>query len=577
MAQRGNIGGALLVLGVLATAACGSNHVGLDQGSEPDAGVGGSGSGSDAGVAGSGASAGLGGGLGIVFPETDVTLRRLTRYEYAYTIRDLFGGLLPADIQLSDAEYAGFSNYAEAQRVTEGDYEALFRSAQEVVNAVFADPMAKDSILRCVPGDAASTCTRQLVEQLGLYVWRRPLGEQEITRSLELYQDALTLGESPEGAVKHLLRGWLSSLQFIYRMEFDPEPDTTAQVAVSPYELASRLSYLLWSSTPDATLLASAGDDSLLGRDELQAQVDRLLQDPRSYTLAQHFAGSWLNIDRVATRVFEPTLFPEWNPDLAAVVQTEAYAYFDEFLHGGVPFSEFVTHDVNYVNAPLATLYGMDATGLGNFPERRVDTSDGRVGFLGLSAFLASTSPQNRTSPTLRGEHILTDLLCVTVPPPPNVIPPLVDESDTGEVLSIRAYYEAHIWSQPSCGACHTVFDPYGFALENFDAIGRQRTTYPDGELIDPVVTLTGGIVVNGLQELAKVLSADPRLTQCAAHKLFIYALGRGPSEQDQAYLQQLYSAWQADSDRSIAGLIAQLVQSDAFRYRHASMDRDAL
>jgi hypothetical protein len=413
------------------------------------------------------------------------------------------------------------------------------------------------------------TCARGLAETWGLRIWRRPLDESEILSSLELYQNALTLGETPNDALKHMLRGWLSSLPFLFRMELDAQPDDPTPRALNGYELASRLSYLLWSSVPDDPLFDSALQGKLDGNSDdaqLQAELERLLADPKSSAFVTHY-GQWLGIDRVANRAFNAAQFPSWSSTLANAMLNEGYSYLNEFLRNDLPLSEFFTHDVNFVNAELATHYGF---GQANNDLTRVeDTSDLRRGFLGLGTFLASTSFDTRTSPSLRGRRTL-ELLCVQVPSePPDLNFPPVEPEPSEPTENIRARLEAAV-APPQCKACHAVFDPFGLAMENFDAVGHYRESYSNGEPIDPTAVLSDGTVLNNFTDLTAMLSADPRFVECATEKLFMYAQGRRPMPQEVPFLQRIHDEALADGG-SLKALLQRLVLSEPFRNRHAA------
>lgn len=502
----------------------------------------------------------------------ETSLRRLTNYEYDNTVRDLFGtSQRPGSTFPSDANWGGFDNIAEQQRTGEAQYEEYFQAALTVANDVFSDATLRARVLSCTPDAADPTCARSIAQSLGLRVWRRPLDETEIQGSVSLFQDALALGETAEGAVQHMVRGWLSSLQFLYRMEIDPEPDSTTPRSLDGYELASKLSYLLWNSTPDDILLDGALQGQLTSEDRVLAEVDRLLADPKSAAFVEHYGGQWLGLHYLINHEVSAAVFPTWTETLREAMLREGYNYFNEFLRNNLPLTEFFTHDVNFVNAELATHYGF---GQPNTDLTRVEeTGDLRRGFLGLSAFLTSSSPAHRTSPTWRGSKVLR-LLCTEPPPPPAEVPildPLQEPTEPVDTTNIRAALQQHL-RDASCAACHAVIDPWGLGLENFDGIGAYRTTYANGETIDASASLPDGTQWSTFTQMTDVLAADPRFFECATEKLYLYAQGRTPKPEELPFLERIHDRALADG-ASLKSLIRQLVLSEPFLRRHASAE----
>ena len=227
------------------------------------------------------------------------------------------------------------------------------------------------------------------------------------------------LGENHEGSIKQVLRAFLSSAEFLYRIEVDATPNSPQKHPLNPYELASRLSYFLWSSAPDDALLAAAADNSLTQDDKLRATVDRMLADPvKSARFVENFAGQWLGARKLPAHAADTTVFPDWSPALADSLTKEMYLYFAEFLKSDRTWLDFMKADFNFVDAAVAKVYGVPAGAAAGM--QRVEIKDDkRFGFAGLGGFLALSSLGERTSPTLRGRWILSNLLCDEPPPPP--------------------------------------------------------------------------------------------------------------------------------------------------------------
>jgi hypothetical protein len=363
----------------------------------------------------------------------------------------------------------------------------------------------------------------------------------------------------------------LASSEFLYRMEFDADPSSVEKHPLSPYELATRLSYLLWSSSPDDTLLAAAADSSITSDATLKATVDRMLAHPvRSERFVENFYGQWLGGRRVAEHAVSPDVYASWTPELGGALAQEMYAYFSDFLQTDRSWLEFLTADMNFVNGPIATLYGMPAPTSAVGLSKVTNTTDNRLGFLGLGGFLAQSSLDRRTSPTLRGRWVMINLLCTTPPAPPKDVPKIEVAAGMTDLSkgNVRAILEKHR-QNPVCASCHALFDPYGLPLEQFDAIGGYRPTYQDGSPIVPSTELIDGTKLQGLNELASALTTDPRFKQCVADNLFSYSLGRGLLPDDRVALDTIQAGWNNGQEvPSLRRLIDGVVLGQSFRTR---------
>jgi hypothetical protein len=496
-----------------------------------------------------------------------VALRQLTIAEYNATVRDLLGtSLHPADsFESSIAD--GFDTIASAGIINSRKVAAYFDAAQALVDDVFGNPALRARIVTCQPAAPGDTsCARGIISAFGLKTFRRPLDAGELAGFLSQYQNAQAQMLSHEDSVKEVVRIMLASPQFIYRMEFDPDPMSTVAHPLSGYEVASRLSYTIWSSTPDDQLLQLAGTGQLLSAPGLKTQVDRLLADPRSSALVDNFAGQWLGSRRLAAHVADVTIYPAWSDSLKASMQNELGLYFDTFLHGDQTYDRFLTANINYVDANLAPLYGVPVPAVPGMVKVQNAVSH-RAGFLGLAGFLTHTSRPERSAPTIRGQWILDALQCVTLELPANFSPPPLDAPKMGQ--TVRQLLELH-GSAPACAPCHTQLDPVGLSLEHFDGIGRYRDAYADGSVIDATGVLPGGQHFDGMQALSQLLSQDPRFLPCAAQKLFTFAIGRTVAASDAPYIGQMVDGWKTDG-LGLRNLVKQLVGNDTFRLRRGN------
>jgi hypothetical protein len=555
----------LPLLVVLAAAAC--NHP-LKPGASGGAGAGAAGSGVT-GAAGTAGAAGTnivgeGGSGGMqALPTLDSgrpALRRLTNLEYDYTVRDLLGVPGPARASFQPDEVTGgFDVIGDGQMWNDSRYEQYFNTAQSLAAAAFADPTLRKRIMTCETPD--TTCLTSIVVSFGMLAWRRPLAGDEVTSLVGLATSALADGATLDDAVQRIVTALLSSAPFLMHVELDPSPSSTIPHQLTPYELLSRLSYLLWSSTPDAPLLALNWNSTDAGLDAL---VDSMLNDPRADGFVEGFAAEWLDFERLATHQIEPTLDPDFDQALRDAMGQELRLYVGAFRDQALDFQTFPGADFNFVNAQLAQDYGMAPPASGSALSRTVDLTDARAGFLGTGGFLLMTSPSGRSSPTARGAWILRHLLCLDVPAPPPSTP---DSISSTRAQTGRALVDS-IHAQPACAACHDPMDGMGVALEAFDELGRFRTTYKDGSPIDTKGTYMGQ-PIDGEASLAAAVGHDPRFLECASRKLMSFAVGRTLGDSDTPYANQILTEWKSGGLPTLRALIKAVVKNDTFKYRH--------
>ncbi|WP_437612293.1 DUF1592 domain-containing protein [Sorangium sp. So ce834] len=480
-------------------------------------------------------------------------LHHMTASEYNNTVAHLLGTRLrPADgfpafgAKGFDASVSALSNLSQV--LVQGYYDAAKKLAEDA----FSNEAQRAKILVCDPAQGAGDgCAREIIERFGLRAFRRPLEAAEVERYAAQYARARsTLEMSPVEAVQHVARALLTSPHFLLRIEAGPDSERSPG-ALNGYEIASRLSYLLWSSLPDEELFDAAEGDRLATEDELRQQVDRMLDDPKSAAFFQNFFGQWLGTRTLPSHNVDASLFPLWNDDVKGAMVDQANAFFAEFTTGGRPWSEFLT--APHPDSPqLAPLTASDPEGV-------------RGGFLTLPAFLTLSSRADRTSPTSRAKTILAQLFCVPLAPPANVDIPELDApgSGSGPVDNVRAKLEKHRES-PDCASCHDLLDPIGLSLENFDAIGAYRTAYPNGDPIDA----TGKLDDTEFQDFSGLLpklQGDPQLGVCPSEQLFTYALRRRPAGADMSTFREIAARWDSGT---IADLVKHVVTSGAFRLR---------
>lgn len=434
------------------------------------------------------------------------------------------------------------------------------------VGATGNNPL-RDKLLSCEPAEQGEDCTREFIETFVRRVYRRSLEDAEVESLLDIYRLALDAGDDENEGLKLVMRAALTSPHFLYRVEIDPDPTSLEAHPLSAFELASRLSYFLWSSTPDDTLLDLAASDELLDPSVLAEQVDRMLDDPKSVALVDNFAGQWLFTRALADKTPDYLVFAEFDEELRTAMKAEADLFFAEFLkQDGPSLDKLIDSDFTYLNDRLAQHYGL-GSGSGDELQRTSLDSKQRGGLLRQGSWLTVTSNPDRTSPVKRGKWILENLLCDAPPPPPPGVEGFKPEDLQAETQ--RELLAQHR-NNPACSGCHSIMDPLGLAMENYDGIGRWRTE-DKGSAIDASGEFEDEAFQTQEQFIA-LLVADPRLTSCATEKVFTYALGRAPDKTDEPYLVQIDEDFQADG-MTLRSLFKLIVQSEPFRYRHGEQE----
>jgi hypothetical protein len=364
----------------------------------------------------------------------------------------------------------------------------------------------------------------------------------------------------------------LASTEFLFRIERDPRNvGSSTAYAVNDLELASRLSFFLWSSIPDDELLTLAADGKLSEPAVLERQVRRLLSDPRADTLVTNFAGQWLYLRNLATSSPDPRMFPDFDDNLRQGFRRETELFFESIVKEDRSLLDLLRANYTFVNERLARHYGIPNVYGSRFRRVNFDSTNARGGLLGQGSILTVTSYANRTSPVLRGKWILENLLGTQPPPPPENVPPLT-ENPVGRVLSMRERMAAHRVN-PACSSCHQLIDPAGLSLEEFDAVGRFRTRSEDGAAIDASGGLPDGTTFDGAAGLRQALLARPELfVGTAVEKLMTYALGRGLDHHDAAAVRKIIRD-AAKQDYRVSSLVLGIVRSVPFRMRMKSVD----
>jgi hypothetical protein len=433
-----------------------------------------------------------------------------------------------------------------------------------------SDTPSRDRVFVCRPTAAAEepACASQILSQLARRAFRRPVTDDDIAASLSFYNDARADGGDFDSGIRAAVSRMLVSPFFLFRVEAD-SPDVPAGSAhrISDLELASRLSYFLWSSMPDDALLELAEQEQLRDADVLEEQVERMLADSRSDALVENFVGQWLQLRNLESRVRPDfLLYPDFDDNLRQAFRQETELLFANVLREGRPVHELMTANYTFVNERLARHYGIKGVYGARF--RRVDLADpNRWGLFGHGSLLALTSAASRTSPIIRGKFIVTEFWNDPPPSPPDDVPALEESAPKDRPATVREMLERHR-ADPNCAACHNNIDPVGFALENFDADGQWRERTRDGLDIDSAGVLADGTPVDGPAALRGALLANPELfAGTVTEKLLIYALGRGLEPADMPVVRSIVRN-AAEHDYSLMAIVMGIVDSYPFQMR---------
>ncbi|MEZ6134180.1 MAG: DUF1592 domain-containing protein [Pirellulaceae bacterium] len=414
------------------------------------------------------------------------------------------------------------------------------------------------------PNDAASAL-REFLKPLVSRAYRRPVPDDELQQIVDLAASVAEDGGTVEEGAQVALQAVLISPKFLFRVE-PPRSDASGASAtvqaLDEFELATRLSYFLWSTMPDNELLQLAWEQRLRQGDNLEKQVRRMIQDPRSNAFVENFAGQWLTLRKL--RDFKPNerQFPRWNNTIKDLAQQETLTFFAGVMRNDLSIVRLLDADFTYLNEDLAKYYGVPNVTGSQFRQVSLKGTP-RAGLLTQASVLAVTSNPTRTSPVKRGKWILENLLATPPPPAPPGVPELMEKGELAG--SLRQRLEQHRADQ-ACAGCHKLMDPLGFALENFDAVGQYRTSEA-GQPVDATGELPGGKKVTGASQLRRVLATDNRdaFVECLTEKMLTYALGRGLEYYDKCAVDKITDKL-ATQDHRFSSLLIEIVKSDPFQ-----------
>ena len=499
-----------------------------------------------------------------------VTIRRLNRNEYNYTVRDLFGvRFAPGrDFPADGSGGEGFDNTGDALFLPPVLMEKYVQSAAKIVDAIYASPALRKRVL-FVPVKEAQKSPQQAAKKIlsfhAALAYRRTLSDGDIELLMKAFKGRLEQGADFESAMRAPLTAILVSPRFLFRVQHD-QPGKE-EWRLSQFEIASRLSYFLWSSMPDRRLLRLANEGKLHNSSVLITEARRMIQSKNSDALARHFAGQWLGFDALIDEARpDKSRFPRFTRSLRASMYYESIAYFNHFVRSNRPAYELIHTDYAFLNQELATHYRIP--GVHGKEIRKVVLADkNRGGVMGMGSILTATSLPLRTSPVRRGKWILEALLGTPPPPPPPDAGELPADDKTPDGLSFRKQLELHR-KKAKCAGCHARIDPLGFGLENYDAIGRWRSSDVHGKPVDSDAVLPDGTKFSTPAELKAILMKQrDKIARNLCRKMLGYALGRPLEYYDEPVINELLKTMRAN-DYRVQSLIMAIVQSHPFQYR---------
>jgi hypothetical protein len=490
-------------------------------------------------------------------------LRRLPRLQYNNTVRDLLGDTTkPADAFQDEEVLGTFSGSADLARVPPIIVDQ-YRGAAETLAATAVQNLS--TLVSCAPVDATTeeACAKAFIVDFGLRAYRRPLADDEVAGKLDLFRKVRALGDFSFG-IQGVIAALLQSPHFLYRPELTaPGSAVGSVVPLGPYQIASRLSYFLLNTMPDAELFAAAKAGRLTSPADIDTETRRLLKDPRAREAVGQFFGEWLILDALDDMTKDATMFPDFNDALKAAMKEETLRFTTSVvLDGDAHLGTLLTSSQSFINAPLGKLYGVTAGT--DYGPVALDPLQ-RSGLLTQASLLTRTAHDDSNSPTRRGKFVREAFMCQPPPPPPPGVPALPSVV-TGQTA--RERYQQHV-ANAACAACHTLMDPIGFGFSNYDPIGRYQTM-EGGKPVDASGEIQRSQDLdgpfNGVIELSNKLARSNNVRACLTAQWFRYALGRPEAAGDAASIKSALDAFTPAGD--LRELIVATTKTDSFRSR---------
>lgn len=502
-------------------------------------------------------------------------IRRMTRFEYNSTVRDLLGDTTkPASTFGAEEEALGFNNNAANLNVSD-QLANKYLIAAEGVSERATDPAVMAATLGCdVAASGQDACAQQFIATFLPRAFRRPVAQEEKDAFFALYQKGLAEPEEPDPfrvGIQLVIQAALQSPAFLYRVEMGlpAEPGATYQ-RLSDHEMASRLSYFLWGTMPDPELFAAAEAGQLGTKEEIEAQARRMLADPKARDAIEEFHTQWLDYDRIGNITKDTALFPDYSPAIGQMMREEMRAFIEHAIFEGKgDLATMLTAPYSIMPPELATFYGY-APPEGAVPGEPVKIDlppTERGGLLTLGALMTINAHTNQTSPVHRGKLVREQFLCFQMPPPPPDVNPVAPQPGDGTTAKERFAQHSN---DDGCKACHRLMDPIGFGFENYDSIGRYRTM-DSGSPIDATGSVADSDVpaFQNAVDLVNKMADSEDVQGCYVKQWFRFGYGRGETKADACTVKTLQEGF-LDQGGDVRELLVALTQTDAFLYRRA-------
>lgn len=499
------------------------------------------------------------------FVPAEATLHRLTQPQLQNAWLDLLGKplVMPSDLPADDVLY-GFSSIAAAKStISILDAEKLETATYQVLNQVFADPLRRDAWIGCSVTSTGDACVRSFMESFASRAWRRPVTSSEITALLAVADTVSADLSDPAQGVKFALAAVLQSPSFLFRVEIGEK--SPLGYRYTNWEMASRLSFLLWDAPPDDDLRQAAAKGELTSADNVRLHAQRMLDDPRARASLTRFFRDFMNLGKLNALDKQPDKFPQLTATLGPSMRIELERMFEEnvFEKQG-DFRELFTTRDTYVNEDLARVYGIEGITGPDWTPVTLPDDGTRAGILTTPGFLALNAHKTQTSPTHRGRFVRLNLLCQDIPPPPPGINTTLPEPDPNKPTTLRQRLDAHRTS-PECAGCHGKMDPIGFAFEHYDAIGAYRDTDESNLPIDSVSDIDGAAVGDAL-DVGELVAALPEAGACIARRFYEHAGAHLAATGDDRSVEQVVSHF-VGSNYTFKELVIALVSNDGYRF----------
>lgn len=505
-----------------------------------------------------------------VYEPAAPVLPRLTTLQYRSALIDLFGvnvPLLPTEPDTNP--YLFDSIGAASTTLSELGVEQYEQAAEAATQYVFSDPLRRAVLVGCEPAAPGDACVQSFLARFGRKALRRPLTADELARWTNI---TVTLAQPDlwEG-IRLATAGFLQSPNFLYRVELgEPDPENPERRVLTGFEMASRLSFLLWNTTPDDELLDAAEKGELSDADGIEKHAARLLSDERARAAIQRYFSQYLDLGRLEGVERDPATYPLFTPTTNFAMRREVELLVDHIVQEGGDARSIFSTQRTFVNSDLAALYGVDAPGAdaSTFVEVDLPEDGPRAGLLTLGAFLTMNAHETQTSPTARGKYVRERVLCQVVQPPPPDIDTNLEPSEGEEAQTVRQLLEEHR-KNPACKGCHQFIDPPGLLFEHFDSVGAYRDKLPGDLPVDATGDLDG-VALDGARDLAELLTTDERVGHCIVTQLYRHAQARLDTTGEAPAIDELDASF-AEAGYDFRALLLSLVTHESFRTLRAS------